>query len=249
MKNSLLILLCFYSFFGFANIDTRFKVLIHNKTHSPINTIVLDTVDNANQRADILIGDQFVDLEIGNSITTFDYVNSMGFSPFDFISGQANFIDFNHNIKLFRNFYLRSGLNLMRFNTTAEDIQNGNFYSWKTTYTGIGTGFNWKFISLGKLQLHLNTKVGYSTLLAGEQQNNRQTFDLANQDDFSGDHWFYKHGFTFYFQLSEKIMLGVNGSILTNAKNAFGPYPEEGIENIKLKSKNIGISLLFSTNE
>jgi hypothetical protein len=100
----------------------------------------------------------------------------MGFSPFDFISGQANFIDFNYNIKLFRNFYLRSGLNLMRFNTTAEDIQNGNFYSWKTTYTGIGTGFNWKFISLGKLQLHLNTKVGYSTLLAGEQQNNRQTF-------------------------------------------------------------------------
>jgi hypothetical protein len=56
MKNSLLILLCFYSFFGFANIDTRFKVLIHNKTHSPINTIVIDTVDNANQRADILIG-------------------------------------------------------------------------------------------------------------------------------------------------------------------------------------------------
>jgi hypothetical protein len=137
MKNSLLILLCFYSFFGFANIDTRFKVLIHNKTHSPINTIVIDTVDNANQRADILIGDQFVDLEIGNSMTTFDYVNSMGFSPFDFISGQANFIDFNYNIKLFRNFYLRSGLNLMRFNTTAEDIQNGNFYSWKTTYTGI----------------------------------------------------------------------------------------------------------------
>lgn len=248
MKNSLLILLCFYSIFGFANIDSRFKVLIHNKTHTPINTIVLDTVDNSNQREDILIGDQFIDLEIGNSMTTFHYVNSRGYSPFDFISGQASFIDFNYSIKLFKNFYLRSGLNLMGFNTTAEDKQNGNFYSWKTTYTGIGTGFNWKFFSLGKLQLHLNTKVGYSTLLAGEQQNNSQTFDLTSQDDFSGDHWFYKHGFTFYFQLSEKIMLGVNGSLLTNAKNAFGPYPEEGIENIKLKSKNIGISLLFSTN-
>ena len=249
MKNNLFSFLCFFSILGFATNVKGIYSSIDFENIKPNRIIILDTVDNANQRSDKLISNQFFDLEIGNSITTFHYVNSNGESNWDFINGQSNFIDLNYSFKLFKNFYLRSGVNLMGFNPTSKDQQNGNFYSWNTTYIGIGTGFNWKFFSLGKLQFHVNTKIGFSKLLAGEQQMNGRTYNLKDQNDFTGDHWFYKHGLIIYYQLSEKIMLGINGSILTNAKNAFGPYPRPNIENIKLKSKNIGITLLFSANE
>ena len=249
MKKHLFPLFYFFSILGFASNEKGMYSLRDFENIQPIRVVFLDTVDKANQRSDKLISNQFFDLEIGNSITTFHYINSSGESNLDFINGQSRFIDLNYSFKLFKNFYLRSGVNLMGFNPTSKDQQNGNFYSWNTTYAGIGTGFNWKFFSLGKLQFHVNTKIGFSALLAGEQQINRKTYNLKDQNDFTGDHWFYKHGLIIYYRLSERIMLGINGSILTNAKDAFGPYPRQDNENIKLKSKNIGITLLFSANE
>lgn len=254
MKNSLLLLTCLLSLSVFA-ITNELKVngdLINEK---PLNLSLKDTIDPSNKRAANFISVHFIELKIGNSMTTFDYVNSSGKSPHDFVEGQSTFIEMNYNIKLFSSVYLKTGLNLMGFNTTAQDQVNGNFYSWKTTYAGLGTGINWNLFSLGKFNGFIYSTIGYSGIIRGDQQINQQTLSITNHEDFKGSNWFFSHGFSFLYKLSNEIMLGINGSVLANSKNSLGPYPTinssrlvEGQENIKLKSKNIGISILYSIN-
>ena len=247
MKKTATILLSFLSVLVYSK-TTNNKTSIRESKQGLhyIESSFIDSVDVANIRADELIPDRYFDFTFEKALTTFDYVNSRGDSNFEFTEGQTNFIELNYSFKFLNNLYVRTGVNLMEFDTASQDKMNGNLYGWETSYIGIGTGISWKVVSLNKVYTMLDSKIGFSTLLAAEQRINLQTFDIKSQEDFEGIHSFYSYGISIYFKVTDVITVGLRGSEFINAKKALGRFPRAFIENVRQKSKNIGLSLIIS---
>jgi hypothetical protein len=247
MRSTVIILLSFLSVNIFAfDINEKNEIIKAKQNLRIFHFKVTDSVDVANIKDDKIIPDRFFDISFEKGLTTFDYVNSDGDSSLEFIEGQTNFIELNYSFKILKNIYIRTGANLMEFDTTSQDDTNGNFYSWNTSYLGIGTGVSWKFISLNKFYTIVDSKIGLSSLLTGEQRINLQPFDLKNQEDFEGIHSYYSLGFSINYKVSNTITIGLRGTQFVNAKKVFDPFPRIFIENVRLKSRNIGLSLIIS---
>ena len=247
MKRVAIILLSLVSINVYAeSINKKSRVKKANRDSHYFQSRVRDSVDVSNIKEDKIILDRFFDISFERGMSTFDYVNSDGDSTLEFIAGQTNFIELNYSFKVLKNIYIRTGVNLMEYDTTSQDDSNGNFYSWDTSYLGIGTGMSWKLISLNKFYTMVDSKIGLSSLLAGEQRINFQPLDLKNQEDFEGIHTYYAFGISINYKVSSTITIGLRGAQFVNAKKALAPFPRVFVENVRLKSRNIGLSLIIS---
>ena len=163
MKKTATILLSFFSVLVYSkNINNKTFIRESRQSLHYLESRIIDSVDVANIRADELIADRYFDLTFEKALTSFDYVNSEGISNLHFIEGQTNFIELNYSFfKILPKLYLKTGINLMEFDTTSQDNENKNFYSWTTSYAGIGTGLSLRVLSLDKIYLMVDSKLDF----------------------------------------------------------------------------------------
>ena len=247
MKKTATIFLSFLSVLVYSkNINNKTFIRDSRQSLHYIESRVNDSVDVANIRADELIADRYFDLTFEKALTSFDYVNSRGTANLQFIDGQTNFIELNYSFKVLRSLYLKTGINLMEFDTTSQDNENRNFYSWTTSYAGIGTGLSLRVLSLNKIYIMLDSKIGFLTLLGGEQKINLQTLSLNDQQEFEGQNSFYSFGISISYKVSDSIAIGIKSSQYVTRENILESFPRAFVQNLSLKSRNIGLSLYIS---
>tara|TARA_B110000971_G_scaffold7258_1_gene7035 strand:- start:1604 stop:2521 length:918 start_codon:yes stop_codon:yes gene_type:complete len=128
-----------------ATTDTPTATILEDFLPIESTKITSDTSSNSNATAK-----HFFDVSLGFASTDFTYVDSAGNNDVEFIPGNKNFLSLNYSFQIRKNFFIRTGIDLLSFGTTSQDIANGNTYQWDTSYIGIGTGIDWKIFSVKK---------------------------------------------------------------------------------------------------
>lgn len=223
--------------------DTPTATSLENSVPIKSTKITLETSSDSDATAK-----QFFDVSLGLASTDFTYVDSSGNSDVKFIPGNKNFLSLNYSFQIIKNFFLRTGIDLLSFGTTSQDIANGNSYEWDTSYIGIGTGIDWKIFSVKKISLKAQSRIGFANINSGNQKINLTTFDIKDNPEFSGNHHYYSFGLALNFKLSKNIIIGINASKLVHTNVGFTVFPKPNAESLKQVADNIGFSVIFPIN-
>ena len=228
---------------GGVTTDTSTVTTLENSVPIKSTKITSETSSDSDATAK-----QFFDVSLGLASTDFTYVDSSGNSDVKFIPGNKNFLSLNYSFQIIKNFFLRTGIDLLSFGTTSQDIANGNSYEWDTSYIGIGTGIDWKIFSVKKISLKAQSRIGFANINSGTQKINLTTFDIKDNPEFSGNHHYYSFGLALNFKLSKNIIIGINASKLVHTNVGFTVFPKPNAESLKQVADNIGFSVIFPIN-
>jgi len=229
---------------GGVTTDTSTVTTLENSVPIKSTKITSETSSDSDATAK-----QFFDVSLGLASTDFTYVDSSGNSDVKFIPGNKNFLSLNYSFQIIKNFFLRTGIDLLSFGTTSQDIANGNLYEWDTSYIGIGTGIDWKIFSIKKISLKAQSRIGFANINSGTQKINLTTFDIKDNPEFSGNHHYYSFGLALNYKLSKNIIIGINASKLVHTNVGFTGFPKSKVESLKQVADNIGFSVIFPINK
>lgn len=227
-----------------ATTDTPTKTTLEGFLPTESTRITSDTSSNSKTTAK-----HFFDVSLGFASTDFTYVDSAGNSDIEFIPGNKNFLSLNYSFQIIKNIFVRTGIDLLSFGTTSQDIANGNTYEWDTSYIGIGTGIDWKIFSIKKISLKAQSKIGFANITSGTQKINLTTFDITDNSEFNGNHLYYSLGFAINFKLSKNIIIGINASKLIYTNVGLNVFPKPDVESLKQGAENFGFSVIFPINK
>jgi len=224
--------------------DTPTATILEDFLPIESTKITSDTSSNSNATAK-----HFFDVSLGFASTDFTYVDSAGNSDVEFIPGNKNFLSLNYSFQIRKNFFIRTGIDLLSFGTTSQDIANGNTYEWDTSYIGIGTGIDWKIFSVKKISLKAQSRIGFANITSGTQKINLTTFDITDDSEFNGNHLYYSFGLALNFKLSKNIIIGINASNLVYTNVGLTVFPKPDVESLKQVAENFGFSVIFPINK
>ena len=227
-----------------ATTDTPTATILEDFLPIESTKITSDTSSNSNATAK-----HFFDVSLGFASTDFTYVDSAGNKDVEFIPGNKNFLSLNYSFQIRKNFFIRTGIDLLSFGTTSQDITNGNTYQWDTSYIGIGTGIDWKIFSVKKISLKAQSRIGFANITSGTQKINLTTFDITDNSEFNGNHLYYSLGFAINFKLSKNIIIGINASKLIYTNVGLTVFPKPDVESLKQGAENFGFSVIFPINK
>ena len=227
-----------------ATTDTPTATILEDFLPIESTKITSDTSSNSNATAK-----HFFDVSLGFASTDFTYVDSAGNNDVEFIPGNKNFLSLNYSFQIRKNFFIRTGIDLLSFGTTSQDIANGNTYQWDTSYIGIGTGIDWKIFSVKKISLRAQSRIGFANITSGTQKINLTTFDITDNSEFNGNHLYYSLGFGINFKLSKNIIIGINASKLIYTNVGLTVFPKPDVERLKQGAENFGFSVIFPINK
>ena len=224
--------------------DTPTATILEDFLPIESTKITSDTSSNSNATAK-----HFFDVSLGFASTDFTYVDSAGNNDVEFIPGNKNFLSLNYSFQIRKNFFIRTGIDLLSFGTTSQDIANGNTYQWDTSYIGIGTGIDWKIFSVKKISLKAQSRIGFANITSGTQKINLTTFDITDDSEFNGNHLYYSFGLALNFKLSKNIIIGINASNLVYTNVGLTVFPKPDVESLKQVAENFGFSVIFPINK
>ena len=224
--------------------DTPTATILEDFLPIESTKITSDTSSNSNATAK-----HFFDVSLGFASTDFTYVDSAGNNDVEFIPGNKNFLSLNYSFQIRKNFFIRTGIDLLSFGTTSQDIANGNTYEWDTSYIGIGTGIDWKIFSVKKISLKAQSRIGFANITSGTQKINLTTFDITDDSEFNGNHLYYSFGLALNFKLSKNIIIGINASNLVYTNVGLTVFPKPDVESLKQVAENFGFSVIFPINK
>ena len=227
-----------------ATTDTPTATILEDFLPIESTKITSDTSSNSNATAK-----HFFDVSLGFASTDFTYVDSAGNNDVEFIPGNKNFLSLNYSFQIRKNFFIRTGIDLLSFGTTSQDITNGNTYQWDTSYIGIGTGIDWKIFSVKKISLKAQSRIGFANITSGTQKINLTTFDITDDSEFNGNHLYYSFGLALNFKLSKNIIIGINASKLVYTNVGLTVFPKPDVESLKQVAENFGFSVIFPINK
>ena len=227
-----------------ATTDTPTATILEDFLPIESTKITSDTSSNSNATAK-----HFFDVSLGFASTDFTYVDSAGNNDVEFIPGNKNFLSLNYSFQIRKNFFIRTGIDLLSFGTTSQDIANGNTYQWDTSYIGIGTGIDWKIFSVKKISLKAQSRIGFANITSGTQKINLTTFDITDDSEFNGNHLYYSFGLALNFKLSKNIIIGINASKLIYTNVGLTEFPKPDVESLKQGAENFGFSVIFPINK
>ena len=227
-----------------ATTDTPTATILEDFLPIESTKITSDTSSNSNATAK-----HFFDVSLGFASTDFTYVDSAGNKDVEFIPGNKNFLSLNYSFQIRKNFFIRTGIDLLSFGTTSQDITNGNTYQWDTSYIGIGTGIDWKIFSVKKISLKAQSRIGFANITSGTQKINLTTFDITDDSEFNGNHLYYSFGLALNFKLSKNIIIGINASKLVYTNVGLTVFPKPDVESLKQVAENFGFSVIFPINK
>ena len=231
-----------YQFLNIRKININDSIPFLSKIYKKSINNILNTDSNYH----------FFDINFGHSSSDFKYTNSLGNNNLEFIPGNATFFNFNYSFTVFKGFFIRSGIDFMKFNTSSQDYLNGNSYQWNSNYLGIGSGFYWRLITVKNFTIAAQSKIGIADMISGTQFTNLSTGSLLvnslnDNNDFKSD-LYYSMGISINYQLSESLIIGLNVSKLVNSNNGISVPNNWDNESLRQNAINYGLTIMFPIN-
>lgn len=187
---------------------------------------------------------QRVEVGVGQTVSSFDYQNSVGGTLENLQSTNASYLSAAYLFQLPGDkLQVIIGGMLNNYGAVASDALLDNYFEWDVTYAGIQAGIHYSFARSKDFQFFVRPTATLEYLVRGTQTLNNQVFDLSGEDEFDNLLIVPRLGIGVQYPISNKAALylkyGYGRSFsLVNAR------PEDN-EKLNINMHNIGIGIVI----
>lgn len=183
-------------------------------------------------------------LEVGKSLTSFDYKNSQGNSLENLQATSHSLMAIGYRNQLFtKNLNLSLGANYAGYGAIGSDDAVGNFMEWDVNYAGLNAGLDYKLFNIKKASVYVKGAMSAAFFVQGTQTLKNSVIDLKNNDDFDTPLVNMQIGAGFSHPISENLSFYV--------QYLYGKSLDmiSGDEELKIGSNNVSFGLLIDISK
>lgn len=150
-------------------------------------------------------------VELGTSVTSFDYQNSQGQTLDNLLSKPGLGLAGGYRDDLIRDkLFLRIGAVYNHYGAAGSDRRLDNFFEWEVNYLGPMAGLDYKLFQFREFYFYMRGNASLEFLVRGTQTINNQLFNLVGEDEFNSSILFIRAGFEMQYPISRNTKLSVN---------------------------------------
>lgn len=182
--------------------------------------------------------------EFGQSVTRFDYQNSIGGTIENLQSVTASYLGAGYAFQLLGDkAYVEVGGLFTNYGAIGSDAVLDNYFEWDVTYVGLQTGVSYQFARVREFRFYSKLSASLEYLLRGTQTVNTQVFNLSGEDEFDNIIVVPRLALGVQYPISNKAALYLQYQYgrsfsLVNAN------PDDN-EKLNINSHNIGIGIII----
>lgn len=154
---------------------------------------------------------QLLYAEWGQTITSFDYENSVGGTLENLQPKIASYLNTGYQFQLKgdKTTIILGGV-LNTYGAVASDALLDNFFEWDVSYAGLQTGLTYYFARSRSFLFYIRPTVSLEYLVRGTQTLNNQVFNLSGEDEFDNLLLVPRVGVGLQYPISNKAALYLN---------------------------------------
>ncbi|MDG5492027.1 hypothetical protein [Psychroserpens sp. SPM9] len=193
-----------------------------------------------------LCNSQQLFMEIGKTMSAFDYKNSLGVRLDNMQSKPNNYLKMgyrdvlNHNETLF----FSIGANYNGYGAIGSDRLLDNFYEWDVTYLGVEAGVDFRIFRIRDFSFFLKGTASAEFLIQGNQTLNNQVFNLVGEEEFNNHIFFLRGGLMMTYPISRNTHITANYSLGKTVLLDKGNATDQ--EELKLLAHQFGFGIIIS---
>ncbi|MEL6812455.1 MAG: outer membrane beta-barrel protein [Bacteroidota bacterium] len=152
-------------------------------------------------------------VELGTSVTSFDYKNAQGQTRDNLLSKPGVNVAMGYRDDIMRErLFLRIGAVYNSYGAIGSDRRLDNLFEWEVNYLGAGVGLDYRLFGLRDFSFFLKGSASIEFLVRGTQTVNNQVFNLVGEDEFNNSIFFARGGLEMQYPISRNTRLSVNYS-------------------------------------
>ncbi|MEM6514692.1 MAG: hypothetical protein AAF688_00775 [Bacteroidota bacterium] len=162
-------------------------------------------------------------IELGTTVSSFNYQNSQGESLDNLLSVSKNYygMGYRQNLNYKKTLFLSLGASFNNYGAIGSEASVDNFFEWDLSYIGIKAGLGIKLFQLRDLTFLANVSVAVEQLIRGTQTINNDVFNLVGEEEFNNTIFFYRGGVEMQYPVSSNFAIfavyNYGQSILANS--------------------------------
>ncbi len=183
-------------------------------------------------------------MELGSTISSFDYKNSKG-QPLNNLLSQSktNFgMGYRGIFNVSKTLFYRIGVTYNRYGAIGSEPSVDNFFEWDVSYLGLKGGVDVKLFHVRDLMFFANASVASEFLLRGNQTINNDVFNLVGEEEFNNNILFLRGGIHMQYPISNTTAIYVGYSYGKSVLISSGVNAEK----LKLNSHQFGIGFIIN---
>lgn len=183
-------------------------------------------------------------IELGTTISSFDYENSQGRPLNNLLSKSKSYfgMGYRQNINANKTLFLSLGAVYNSYGAIGSEPSVDNFFEWDVSYLGIKAGLGLKLFELRDLTFLMNGSVASEFLIRGNQIINNDVFNLVGEDQFNNSILFFRGGVEMQYPVSKSTAIFVG---YTYGKSVL-ISPGENTEKLRLNAHQFGLGFIIN---
>lgn len=183
-------------------------------------------------------------IELGTTISSFDYENSQGRPLNNLLSKSKSYfgMGYRQNINANKTLFLSLGAIYNSYGAIGSEASVDNYFEWDVSYLGIKAGLGLKLFELRDLTFLMNGSVASEFLIRGNQTINNDVFNLVGEDQFNNSILFFRGGVEMQYPVSKSTAIFVG---YTFGKSVL-ISPGENTEKLRLNAHQFGLGFIIN---
>lgn len=183
-------------------------------------------------------------VELGTTVSSFDYKNSQGQSLDNLLSTTKAYygMGYRQSINTRRTLFLSLGAIFSNYGAIGSENTVDNFFEWDVSYLGLKAGLGLQLFRLRDLTFFANASASSEFLIRGTQTINNDVFNLVGEPEFNNTILFFRGGVEMQYPVSRSTALFVGytygRSVLANSGDSQ--------ERLNLNAHQFGIGFIIN---
>lgn len=151
-------------------------------------------------------------MELGNTISEFDYENSQGDPLNNLLSQSKSYFGMGYRkvINNEKTMFLSLGASYSSYGAIGSESSVDNYFDWDISYLGINAGLGYRMFQLTDLSFFAKVSVASEFLIRGNQTINNDVYNLVGEEEFNNNIFFVRGGVSMQYPISNSTAISAN---------------------------------------
>ncbi|MCF7560248.1 outer membrane beta-barrel protein [Sabulilitoribacter multivorans] len=183
-------------------------------------------------------------MELGSTISSFDYENSQGLPLDNLLSKSDSYFGMGYRqvINNQKTLFLALGASYNNYGAIGSESSVDNFFEWDVSYLGIKAGLDYRIFQLKDLSFFVKGSVASEFLIRGNQTINNDVYNLVGEEEFNNNILFLRAGIGLQYPISNSTAIYAGYSYGKSVLISSG----ENAEKLKLNAHQFGIGFIIN---
>lgn len=183
-------------------------------------------------------------MELGSTISSFDYKNSQGKPLNNLLSTSKSYFGMGYRkvVNNQKTLFLALGASYNSYGAIGSESSVDNYFEWDLSYLGVKAGLDYKLFQLRDLSFFLKGSVASEFLIRGNQTINNDVYNLVGEEEFNNNIFFLRVGVGIQYPISNSTAIYAGYSYGKSVLISSG----ENAEKLKLNAHQFGIGFIIN---